>query len=229
MSYRTFLIKIILLASFSYLIGYLFVNTKTLSIIKDLPYGKNLEKYDSFMIPSNSIKDQYFQAFNVTQSTSVNGYLKELSTLEKVKLVTNCINKPFVHKIQQRGDYWVLYNYIKARRSFKCHESITYTTHADFSFMDNLLPLLERWQGPISIALHAPGTDFKCTLDSIAYLRECSSDLVKDFVTFHIYFSTKHVPKEVRTLCIDKLKTHEFKKIFKITNDTLFFNVLSLY
>lgn len=64
--------------------------------------------------------------------------------------------------------------------------------------MDNLLPLLERWKGPLSIALHAPGTDFKSTLESIAYLRECAdSPLVKELVTFHIYFSTKHVPKEV--------------------------------
>lgn len=101
-------------------------------------------------------------------------------------------------KIQQRGDYWVLYNYVQAEKKFRCHETITYTTHADYSFMDNLLPLLERWKGPLSIALHAPGTDFKNTLESIAYLRDCAdSPLVKELVTFHIYFSTKHVPKEV--------------------------------
>lgn len=63
--------------------------------------------------------------------------------------------------------------------------------------MDNLVPLLERWRGPISIALHAPGTDFNATIDSIAYLRDCTSPLVREYVTFHIYFSTKHVPKLV--------------------------------
>lgn len=74
---------------------------------------------------------------------------------------------------------------------------MTYTTHADYTFLDNLLPLLERWRGPISIALHAPGTDFQNTLDSIMHLRDCTNPLVRELVTFHIYFSTKHVPKKV--------------------------------
>ncbi len=43
-----------------------------------------------------------------------------------------------------RGTFWVLYNYIRAEKFFNCNESITYTTHADHRFMDNLEPLLER-------------------------------------------------------------------------------------
>lgn len=103
-----------------------------------------------------------------------------------------------VPKTQQRGDYWVLYNYVTADKRFKCHESITYSTHADYSFMDNLVPLVERWKGPVSIAMHAPGSDFENTIDSIAYLRDCTTPLIKEYVTFHVFFSTKHVPKEVR-------------------------------
>ncbi|OXA36516.1 hypothetical protein Fcan01_28719 [Folsomia candida] len=38
------------------------------------------------------------------------------------------------------------------------------------------------------------GTDFGETLTRILYLRECVSPLVKDFVTFHIFFDTRHVP-----------------------------------
>ncbi|XP_076275516.1 beta-1,4-glucuronyltransferase 1-like [Rhynchophorus ferrugineus] len=121
----------------------------------------------------------------------------EPTVWEKVKIITECVDRPMVTKTQQRGDYWVLYNYIPAEKTFRCEETITYTTHADFSFMDNLVPLLERWQAPISIALHAPGTDFSNTLESIAHLRDCTSPLVRELVTFHIYFSTKHVPKEV--------------------------------
>ncbi|CAG9769597.1 unnamed protein product [Ceutorhynchus assimilis] len=121
----------------------------------------------------------------------------EPTVSEKIKEITQCLDKPFVPKTQQRGDYWVLYNYIRAERTFKCEETVTYTTHADYSFMDNLVPLLERWRAPISIALHAPGTDFAYTLESIAHLRDCTSSLVRELVTFHIYFSTKHVPKEV--------------------------------
>lgn len=59
--------------------------------------------------------------------------------------------------------------------------------------------LLLRWMAPISIAMHAPGTDFQPTLDSIKYLRDClpESNLVRNYATFHIYFSTKHIPKSV--------------------------------
>lgn len=70
-------------------------------------------------------------------------------------------------------------------------------THLTFS----LSPLRRRfrWNAPISIALHAPGTDFLPTANAIKYLRDClpESNLVRQFVTFHIYFSSKHVPKVV--------------------------------
>jgi len=96
----------------------------------------------------------------------------------------------------QRGPYWVLYNYIKASKQFRCDQSITYTTHADFTFLDNLEPLLERWQGPLSLSVYAPGTDFNETVKRILYLREChSSQLVKDYVTFHLFFDNRHVPR----------------------------------
>lgn len=116
---------------------------------------------------------------------------------EKVRNVTGCVDRPLRRMAQQRGDYWVLYNYVQAKRTFACDESITYTTHADYSFLDNLVPLVEKWKGPISLALHAPGADFKSTLNGIWYLRDCTTPLIKELVTFHIYFSTKHIPKEV--------------------------------
>jgi len=55
-----------------------------------------------------------------------------------------CKDKSNRRRTAQRGDYWVLYNYVPARRWFACDESITYTTHADFTFLDNLEPLLDR-------------------------------------------------------------------------------------
>lgn len=95
----------------------------------------------------------------------------------------------------------MLKNYIRASHGpLRCFETITYTTHADYTFLDNLIPLLERWMAPLSIALHAPGTDYAATIASIKYLRECAPDahLVRQFVTFHVYFSSKHIPKGVR-------------------------------
>lgn len=69
-----------------------------------------------------------------------------------------------------------------------------------FSYFDSI----SRWNAPVSIALHAPGTDFLPTINSIKYLRDCApeSALVRQFTTFHIYFSSKHVPKVVSILVL---------------------------
>lgn len=108
-----------------------------------------------------------------------------------------CNDKSMEPKTAQRGDYWVLYNYVPMTTKVRCWETVTYTTHADFTFLDNLEPLLERWQAPVSIAMYAPGTDFQPTIDAIKYLRICGSPLISQLVTFHVFFSTKHIPKSV--------------------------------
>ena len=77
-----------------------------------------------------------------------------------------------------RSEFWVLYNYIRAAREFNCNETITYTTHGDFTFLDNLEPLLERWQGPISVAVYSPGSDLDDTIDAILYFRSKSNLMI---------------------------------------------------
>ncbi|XP_011501737.1 PREDICTED: beta-1,4-glucuronyltransferase 1 [Ceratosolen solmsi marchali] len=125
---------------------------------------------------------------------TANGNIKKELTLQEAIL---CNDKSTEPKTAQRGDYWVLYNYVPMSMKVHCWESVTYTTHADYTFLDNLEPLLERWRGPISIALHAPGTDFPATIEAIKHARSCGSPLVAQLVTFHVYFSSKHVPKMI--------------------------------
>lgn len=69
---------------------------------------------------------------------------KSAVQVRPLREMLGCQDKSNRRRIAQRGDYWVLYNYVPARRWFRCDESITYTTHADFTFLDNLEPLLER-------------------------------------------------------------------------------------
>ena len=38
-------------------------------------------------------------------------------------------------------------------------ETITFTTQSEYYYLDNLVPLLERWQGPVSLAVYTPGED----------------------------------------------------------------------
>lgn len=52
------------------------------------------------------------------------------------------------------------------------------------------------WKAPISFALYAPGNDFYATMESIVYVRNClpESELIRDYVTFHIYIQRRHLP-----------------------------------
>lgn len=152
----------------------------------------------------------------------------DLSTLRSVADITKCKDSDLVSSIKQRGDYWVLYNYVKAEKSFHCYESITYTTQGDYSFLDNLIPLVDRWKGPISVALHAPGDDFHTTVDSIAYLRNCETPLIKKYVTFHIFFESKHTPKQVSYIWIESKSRNALMYTFDAKRSVKFLCFISL-
>ena len=112
-----------------------------------------------------------------------------------------CHDKAIEPRIELRGEkYWVLYNYIRSSETFHCNETVTLTTHGGFSYMDNLFPLLERWQGPLSVAVFAPGDDYSLTIKAIMFQRHCledtKSDLVRRLATFHIFFPDLHIPPE---------------------------------
>lgn len=101
----------------------------------------------------------------------------------------------------QRGSFWVLENYVVAagNRHVNCFETITYTTHTDYTFLDNLVPVVERWGAPVSVALFAPGDDFRNVADSIFWMRNCLDNerhmaLIRELVSFHIYFNASHMP-----------------------------------
>ena len=97
--------------------------------------------------------------------------------------------------------------------------------HGDHTFLDNLIPLLKRWQGPISISLFTPGSDYIDAMLAVTYYRyiliqfmvlidsdqnlfsillhfftyrKCLNEsyLVQNYATFHFYFPKSHLPKE---------------------------------
>ena len=73
-----------------------------------------------------------------------------------------CNEKNLEPRVEQRsGNFWVFYNYIQAEKSFQCNETITYTTHGDYTYLDDVETTLKRWQGPISVALYTPGILFE--------------------------------------------------------------------
>ena len=102
-------------------------------------------------------------------------------------------------------------NYITAAKKFVGNESVTYTTHSDPTFLENLIPLVERWRGPVSISIYCPGTDYDLALHAVNYYRNCGpgSDLVRDYVTFHFYFEVKHTTSASRLLSPDEASAFE--------------------
>ncbi len=162
----------------------------------------------------------------ITNSTHLRGY-------DVVGLLWNCTGNVVIPSVQKQmqpssnardilkatthrtyNGYVLLKNHIPAEKAFVGTESVTYTTHSDPTFLDNLVPLVTRWRGPISVAIYCPGTDYDLALEAVAFYRHCdtkdnvlqghesqekaadmsSSQLVRDFVTFHFFFEFKHRP-----------------------------------
>lgn len=134
----------------------------------------------------------------------------------------------------------------------RCDETITYTTHCDFTFLNNVVPVLERfvsdynlqtidktliitiyrWSAPLSVAVYAPGDDYEATISIILFLRNChpQSQLVRQFATFHIFFESQFLPKNLRRnfnetekyfICPTSEPFHNFphEKTFKATHN----------
>ncbi|KAH8319070.1 hypothetical protein KR067_006747 [Drosophila pandora] len=120
--------------------------------------------------------------------------------LQNLQRFVKCRDKHYEGTKEFYFNYWVLKNYIRAEHGpLSCFSNVTYTTHADYRYLDNLVPLLERWRSPLSLALYAPGADFQPTLDSILWLRQChpGSHLVRELTSFHFYFDVNHLPQVV--------------------------------
>ncbi|XP_031617236.1 beta-1,4-glucuronyltransferase 1 [Contarinia nasturtii] len=170
------------------------------NVADDSQLPKVLQSDVSQSQPNKVITDVLYPEANFVNASDIQVNTEEHELETRLKLLIHCHDKEYEAQTVQRSDFWVLKNYIRADHGeLRCFQTLTYTTHADYTFLDNLIPLLERWNAPVSIALHAPGTDFLPTINSIRYLRDCTpeSSLVRQFTTFHIYFSSKHIPKAV--------------------------------
>ncbi|KAH6934016.1 hypothetical protein HPB50_019483 [Hyalomma asiaticum] len=74
------------------------------------------------------------------------------------------------------------------------NDSVTLTTHATHEFLQHVPVLCSRWQGPVSVAVYAPGTDYAVALDKIALLRHCGDPCVRANVSWHVMFDKNHAP-----------------------------------
>lgn len=98
-----------------------------------------LEKKIPSVLPSE------LESTNETDLDIVDENALSDATLTRLRSLLLCNEKDFLPQMVQRGEFWVLKNYVRADHGpVSCHETITYTTHAGFEFLDNVQPLVER-------------------------------------------------------------------------------------
>lgn len=112
----------------------------------------------------------------------------------------DCQDRERHFSYSQRGSYWILNHYVPAEKAYHCNESITYTTHGDITFLDNIVPLTRRWDGPLSVAVYTPGSDYESAIRSMAYLRQCTGPDIRQRVSFHLVLDERHFPTVLRKL-----------------------------
>lgn len=94
---------------------------------------------------------------------------------------------------EQRGKYIILKNYIRGALQINGNKGVTFTTAATFIDLSHVPEICSRWQGPMSISVYAPGSDFKKTLRKILHLRLVNSCIHQN-VTWHLYFDAEYHP-----------------------------------
>ena len=95
--------------------------------------------------------------------------------------------------IETRGAYTVINNYV-IQDGDQLIDSVTLTTQGSYEFLHHSVALCKRWDGPVSIAVYAPGDDIKVALEIIYYLRRCRDACVRTRISWHIIYDTNHGP-----------------------------------
>lgn len=98
--------------------------------------------------------------------------------------------------VETRGRYTVYKDYIPANVPLPANgESVTLTTQGTHEFLHHSIELCDRWDGYISLAVYAPGDDFRLVLNMIYYLRQCANRCVADRIHWHLVFETIYAPR----------------------------------
>ena len=94
---------------------------------------------------------------------------------------------------ETRTSYSVINNYVIADDD-NSNESVTLTTQGSFEFLPHAVELCRRWEGPISLAVYAPGDDLRITLEVIYYLRRCRDVCVRSRISWHLIYDAMFGP-----------------------------------
>lgn len=108
----------------------------------------------------------------------------------------------FSPELGEMGPYRVIYNVIevsdyKASNGPVTNFGVTYCTHATPEFLYHVVELVQRWDGPVSVAVYAPCTDAGLSLAIMHHLCRCLPEMSR--LSIHLIFPVTHPPVFVST------------------------------
>ncbi|XP_026283009.1 beta-1,4-glucuronyltransferase 1 [Frankliniella occidentalis] len=96
-------------------------------------------------------------------------------------------------ELKKKGPYRVIYNVIENMKKNEDSEpDVTYCTHVTPSFQCNILEIVRRWDGPVSIAAYVP--DYDATLSLLLFQRMCQCIPEMSRVSVHFVFPEASPP-----------------------------------
>ncbi|XP_034246266.1 beta-1,4-glucuronyltransferase 1-like [Thrips palmi] len=96
-------------------------------------------------------------------------------------------------ELKKRGPYRVIYNVIESMsKKSDSQPDVTYCTHITPSFQCNILEIVRRWDGPVSIAAYVP--DYDATLSLLLFQRMCQCLPEMARVSVHFVFPEESPP-----------------------------------
>ncbi|CAL1265363.1 unnamed protein product [Larinioides sclopetarius] len=105
------------------------------------------------------------------------------------------LNYTLPWETEQRDKYTVIKRYIPADGPSPAYEeSVTLCTQGTFEFLQHVPELCDRWEGPLSVSVYAPGTDLPVAVRKILFLRKCGPPCVHLNVTWHLVYETSLAP-----------------------------------
>ena len=102
--------------------------------------------------------------------------------------------------IEKRSGYTVLRNYIISEilhnnpSRIPFNTTVTYTTQASYEFLKYSDELCRRFDGPVSVAVYSPGSEFLLAVNLIYHLRECGNTCIRNNISWHLIYDNQLKP-----------------------------------
>lgn len=148
-------------------------------------------------VPANVADKPQFQNRQPLQSKVATTRAPDSASVRRVSnsgAAGNSVSTPLKKVPAVSAKYIVQEDFILSDLQVPFNDSVTLTTQATHEFLQHVPVLCSRWQGPISVAVFAPGTDYAVVLDKIAFLRNCDDPCVSANVTWHMVYDRDHAP-----------------------------------